>query len=614
MIGFSGQLQDKIESLKNELNILNRRYEAAMKISDHALWEYDVASKTMHLSKKLYGRYSEINKDIPDYRIKMLEWKLVHPEDLNIFNQYCDSLDSGDRKFSYEYRQITDNNLFRWLRSEGTTVFDNVGNPKKVIGRTIDITVEKESDEILIERAHTDFLTKINSKENTYNLIKRTIEETPNVKSGFLLIDVDDFKYINDSFGHSFGDKVLVQAATILTVNKNNSKDIIGRLGGDEFCVFLYDIDSSDDVLEYYSRVRDSIADITFGDSHLKFSVGAVVFPDMAGDLTEILTKADLALYQTKFNNKDSITFFDSSMTMPDMNKVSGHSRDIDSLSAIEHIEINKDNYFDPVKVKDDLINSYEAFRDLNIAYYIITEDYKIKYCSPNLKEVFSGCEKVILGTNCYETIRKQKAPCADCPLRNGVNSNIHFTNSSDYSEMDYNVTYHRFNNNSNILVCWNDLTDFSKASAFMNDYLTKMMIYSNFVIESNKLIKQNDKSFKIAFISIDDFRNLSKNNDLNKAIDLFVTFASYLKTFIRDNELVTTTSPHEFFAFLEDDGAVEERLNQFVLDSERMLKERLGDDVKINIGIEAVSSDDNNTHVIALKAKSKVEVKTNVR
>lgn len=605
MLGFSGQLKDKIDALTSELESLNKRYYDTVQISDYALWEYDISSKTMYLTKKLFGKFSEMNKEIVNYREKMLEWKLVHPEDVPIFEQYCDSMDSGDSKFVYEYRQILDEDIFRWLRTEGTTVFDNVGNPKRVIGRTIDISIEKVNDEKLIERANTDFLTKINTKKYTYDLINSVTANSNGVKCAFLLIDVDDFKYINDSFGHSFGDSVLLRAATILTANVNSSNDIVGRLGGDEFCVFLYDIKSDNDILEYYQRVKNSLVHIDLGSNdHLRISVGAVVYPTLASNLEEMLANADMALYQTKFNNKDSITIFNSSMHMPDMNKSNSHSRGIESLSAIENIEVSQSNSFDPVKVKDDLINSYEAFRDLSIAYYIITEDYKIKYCSPNLKEVFPSCNKVILGSNCYETIRNMPEPCSDCPLRNGQNSNIHYTCNYIGSQMNYNVTYHRFNNSNGILVCWNDLTDFSRVSSFVNDYLTKMMIYSTFIIETNKRIHVGDNNYKMVYLSIDDFRNLSKSNDLHLAIDLFVAFGEYLKTSINEEELVTITTPYEFYALLKNDANVDARINDFVINAEQMLKEKFNLDVLIKCGIETINENDNNAHLIAINAK----------
>lgn len=606
MLGFSGQLQEKINSLKSEIDSLNVKYNEAYSICDFALWEYDISSKTMRLTKKLFGKFSDVNKDIPNYREQMLNWKLVHPEDLNIFIEYCDSMDNGDSKFSYEYRQITDNNLFRWLRSEGVTVFDNVGNAKIVIGRTLDVTAEKEKDEILIERANTDFLTKINTKDNTYSLIRNTLNDYPNTKCAFLLIDVDDFKYINDSFGHSFGDSVLVKLSTILTANINNSKDIVGRLGGDEFCVFLFDINDEADVRDYYNRVKEALCNVSLGeDNNAKISVGVVLFPDSAKDLSEMLSKADLALYQTKFNSKNSITFFDSSMKMPVLVDSSSRSRSLESLSAIENIEVNDFSNFDPVKVKDDLINSYEAFKNLNIAYYIITEDYKIRYCSPNLKDVFPECEKVILGTNCYETIRKQYAPCFDCPLRNGHNCNIHFASNYEDSQMDYNVTYHRFNNSNGILVCWNDLTDFTKTSAFTTDYLSKMMIYSTFIIETNRKIKEREISYKMVYFSIDDFRNLSKDTSLNNAIDLFVDFASILKSEIREYELVTITTPYEFYALIENTDDFDKRIRNISSVAERLLTDKFGLNVKIITGVESIKANDNNAHIIAMNAKN---------
>lgn len=605
MLGFSGQLQGKIDSLKSEIDSLNKKYSETASIADYALWEYDISKKTMYLTKKLFGKFSEMNKEIPEYRNQMMEWKIVHPEDTVIFLKYCDSMDNGDSKFCYEYRQITDNNLFRWLRTEGVTVCDNTGNPKRVIGRTIDITIEKEKDEQLIERAHTDFLTKVNSKDNTYNLISSALEKNPEVKCAFLLIDIDDFKNINDSFGHSFGDSVLVKVATILTANINSSSDVVGRLGGDEFCVFLYDISSSDDVVDYYERVKANLIHINLSDdNYLKISVGAVLYPDLANDLEELLSKSDLALYQTKYNSKDNLTFFDSSMTMPEMKDPTSRIRKLETLSAIDNIDLSRTSVFDPGKVKDDLINSYEAFKILNTAYYLISEDYKIMYCSPNLKDVFPSCEKVVLGSPCYETIRKQYAPCSDCPLKNGQNCSIHFAKNYENSEMVYNVTYHRFKNSNGILVCWNDLTDFSERTSILGDYMTGNMSYVAFLIEANKRIKERLTSYRIAYFAITNYYEILKDNSLSLALSIVSKITDYLKSQFNQNELISIANPYEVYTLLADDGSFSKRINSITTGLNEMLRNEYNVEVCIISGSEGIKASDNNAQVVAMNAK----------
>lgn len=607
MLGFGNQLQEKIDTLTAEIESLSKRYYETASIADFALWEYDIPTKTMHLIKKLRGRFSEDNKEIPNYREQMLNWKIIHPEDLEIFLNYCDSMDNGDTKFSYEYRQITDNNIFVWLRTEGTTVYDKANNPRRVIGRTVDINSAHEENALLLERAKTDFLTKLSTKENTYEQINTCLALDEHVTCAFLLLDIDDFKAINDSFGHSFGDSILLQTASILTAQKNNSRDVVGRLGGDEMCVFLYDIKGREDVIDYYNRVKHFLNFVDLGNGeHLRISVGAVLFPEMASNLEELVARSDLALYHTKFTQKDSLNFYDTSMKM-DYSSKSLSSRTIENLSAIENIEVSASNALDPLKIKDDLIHSYDALKAIDIAYYIIDKDYRINYCSPNIKSVFPLCEKVILGSHCYETIRKNNSPCEDCPLRNSVNSNIHFTGNYSNSRLDYNVTYKMLNNEENVLLCWNNLTEFTTEPDYVTDYITGMDVYSTFIIKCNHKIKNSSIKYNMVYINLPWFRDFSKGSNFNNAIDLIKCFADFLRDRISSDELITITTPHEFYLLLKDDGNFSKKFRKLITESVQMLIDKFGADLGVDAGYEIIKQTDNNMHIVAMNAKNNI-------
>ena len=128
-------------------------------------------------------------------------------------------------------------------------------------------------------------------------------------KVGLLFIDVDDFKKINDTFGHVAGDRILKQVAS--GFNETKSKDIFfSRLGGDEFAVVIDDIENKDDFYQtaekilagVYKTVRSGRFDMRFS-----VSVGGALYPDRADSLSYLMKSADTATYHQKERGKDGI-------------------------------------------------------------------------------------------------------------------------------------------------------------------------------------------------------------------------------------------------------------------------------------------------------------------
>lgn len=169
-----------------------------------------------------------------------------------------------------------------------------------------------EHSKRLKSKAETDLLTEINNKISTELKIKEYITQNPNSQSMMFIIDVDNFKKINDTMGHAFGDQVLRTLGQKLKAEFRMS-DIIGRMGGDEFVIFLKDI--SDDALieKEANRIVRFINEFTAGD-YIKYSatasIGVAVFPRDAKSFDSLYKTADLALYKAKKRGKNQLAFF----------------------------------------------------------------------------------------------------------------------------------------------------------------------------------------------------------------------------------------------------------------------------------------------------------------
>ena len=170
-----------------------------------------------------------------------------------------------------------------------------------------------EKNKHLQEKADTDLLTGLNNKLATERKIKEYMEERPDSLGMLFLIDIDNFKKINDTMGHAFGDEVLRSLGKQIGVNFRVT-DIIGRVGGDEFMIFLKDLQKDEIVLKEAKKLDYFFKHFEVGE-YVKYSatasIGAAVFPADGSDFESLYKSADQAVYKAKKRGKNQIAFFD---------------------------------------------------------------------------------------------------------------------------------------------------------------------------------------------------------------------------------------------------------------------------------------------------------------
>ena len=172
----------------------------------------------------------------------------------------------------------------------------------------------KEENEKLVHCAQMDALTGLYNKENTQKVIDSTLDTMNNKAfSGFMILDMDYFKEINDTFGHAVGDKVL-QAFGGLLQSQFRDQDVVGRIGGDEFVVFLYDIGSEENMEQRVMNLQQKIKalDIPEIKGHkLTSSAGIAFAPKDGENFMELYRRADNALYQVKRGGRDGYAVYE---------------------------------------------------------------------------------------------------------------------------------------------------------------------------------------------------------------------------------------------------------------------------------------------------------------
>lgn len=165
----------------------------------------------------------------------------------------------------------------------------------------------------LQNKADTDQLTDLYNKMATERMIKEYIEgEGKNSTSMLFLIDVDNFKKINDTMGHAFGDKVLSQLGHQIRA-WFRVNDIVGRIGGDEFMIFVKDIKNPSVIEKEGARIMQFFEGFSVGE-YTKYSptasVGGAVYPNDASDFESLYKAADIAVYEAKKEGKNRVAFY----------------------------------------------------------------------------------------------------------------------------------------------------------------------------------------------------------------------------------------------------------------------------------------------------------------
>ncbi|HEO65335.1 MAG TPA: diguanylate cyclase, partial [Spirochaetes bacterium] len=195
-----------------------------------------------------------------------------------------------------------------------TAIKDNQGKVAQYAGVFNDITGRKQYEELIKYQAYHDALTALPNRElfNDRLNLAVTQGERDKSKMAILFLDLDDFKQVNDSFGHSVGDLLLQKAADIF-IESVRKGDTVARFGGDEFAIILSRIDNQDNAAAVAQMIIDRFKNPVLIDQHkisVGVSIGISLFPDHGIGPDKLLEMADNAMYQVKEKGKNNFLVY----------------------------------------------------------------------------------------------------------------------------------------------------------------------------------------------------------------------------------------------------------------------------------------------------------------
>ena len=291
---------------RRSLDFETKKYGLLAEFSDTALFEYDRRKDILEFTNNARRILMLDELRISHVMGKNTRTDLFLQEDRKVMEDMLRSR-TGSWEDNIQYAELRLKSIsgeYHWFGCHYKTITSDMGTVVKVVGKLADISRQRSREQELREQAMRDVLTGIYNKAGE-RLIDRMVKEKG--QGLFLMLDLNDFKSINDTMGHVAGDAILTELGRVLkgTCREN---DIVARIGGDEFVMFLPGVFDRQTGKRKIGEIQESLRTVrisTWGIRGIKASIGAALCPEDGMDYGTLYKAADEAMYQAKEQSKN---------------------------------------------------------------------------------------------------------------------------------------------------------------------------------------------------------------------------------------------------------------------------------------------------------------------
>lgn len=289
---------DALMESKKKLAESEERYRLVLEATNDAIW--DEQEDKRYFSDRWFGITGYTREELDGIE----DWQsLIHPDDYAAAKAIM--IEHQQLKTPYyccEYRFRKKDGQYIWIQARGKALFDKLGNVYRMAGSHSDITKLKEYQQELHYIAYHDQLTSLPNRLALYEEISRLLSFNSDCSLALLFIDVDNFKFINNTLGHAFGDQLIKLLGERLAclLKKDWS---LHRPGGDAFIIVIKDIKKQEDVEVVAAHILEGFKEpFAVGNNilHINISIGVSLYPEHGKDINELLRCADIAMYRAK--------------------------------------------------------------------------------------------------------------------------------------------------------------------------------------------------------------------------------------------------------------------------------------------------------------------------
>ena len=374
------------KKMENEIMLVNERYHMLEEVSDDIVLDYDVKKQQFEIPE-CYLKFAE-DKSVKYAGIEEL-YGAIHPDDRERFQKIFETALQREMKGTAEYRLRQggkESGKYAYFRTCYQSIADYDGKISHIIGRSYDISTERAVREKLLREVQLDPLTRIYNKTASGEIVDAFLEKSTQGTHVLYVIDIDDFKKINDTFGHTVGDMVISDIATLIR-EQFTDEAVVGRVGGVKD-TSLQEAEAKAEQL--CTNVQKTLS----GDGAVivvTLSVGMAVTGKDGYDYSTLFERADHAMYHIKKNGKNHYGF-------------AGETEEGDCEGKYRTEE--KENRRNLVADKEFLNTAFSLLshaRDINGSLNVLLEQIGRKY-QMNMVSVFEYAPdgKNMLLTNCW--------------------------------------------------------------------------------------------------------------------------------------------------------------------------------------------------------------------
>ncbi len=275
---------------------------------------------------------------------QFLNGGFIHEDDIDVYKKMMDGIRSGTAD-TYDIRFINDDKEYRYNRVSCKLILDSSGVPVFGLGKGMDVHEQR----VFEERSQKDLLTDCFNKISAENIISAKLLQNPDATHVFFIVDIDNFKAINDNLGHYFGDEVLREIAAGLK-SAFREIDTVARIGGDEFIIFVENLSDikiikkkAEKILEVYRKSYSG----EYKDYSISGSVGIATYPHNGMTYNDLYQNSDKALNQAKMQGKNRYMLYSedlnigttrSTTKIENANRIASSFFDYDLISAVFNV------------------------------------------------------------------------------------------------------------------------------------------------------------------------------------------------------------------------------------------------------------------------------------
>lgn len=293
---------------KHQLDMQRKRYDALAQFNDTLLFEYDVAANRLIFTPNAVERLDLNEKCLEGISGEYYIAHLIHPDDREgVRSLFRSTSIALDETYYMEARFRCRNGEYNWFGCQFKSIEKLGEETRRVVGKLVDISDQRGREQLLRQAALADALTGVYNRSAEVLIDNLLAKDRRGL---FFMIDLDDFKHVNDTYGHAAGDTLLVGIAQILREGFR-SNDIIARVGGDEFIAFIPGVNDSETAENKAAIIQKRMEHLYIPgcDRAVSASIGAASAPRDGSCYAELASAADRAMYTIKQQSKNGFAF-----------------------------------------------------------------------------------------------------------------------------------------------------------------------------------------------------------------------------------------------------------------------------------------------------------------